>query len=190
MLRLCAHGQADDKLGALALRRLHLDGAAHHIHDVFGNRHTEACALYLAYRGGALPLKRLKDLLGKFRAHAYATVLDAELILTIAVHLTGQLPHPHRDRAARRSKLDGVGQDVQQDLVQPGLVAIDILVGHIHHVHIKFQLLCVDLPADDGFQIVQHIRKVDFHFLHMDLSAFNAAHIQYIVDEGEQMVAG
>ena len=38
--------------------------------------------------------------------------------------------------------------------------------------------------------IVQHIRKVNFHLFQMDLSAFNAAHIQHIVDEGEQMVAG
>ena len=36
----------------------------------------------------------------------------------------------------------------------------------------------------------QHLRKVDFHLFQMDLSAFDAAHIQHIVDEGEQMVAG
>ena len=143
-----------------------------------------------AYRGGALPLEGLKDLFGKLRAHADAVILDAELVLSAAAHLTGKLPHPHRDRAARRGKLDGVGQQVQQNLVQPGLVAVDVLVGHVHDVHVKLQLLCVNLPADNGFQIVQHIRKVDLHLFQMDLSAFNAAHIQHIVDEGEQMVAG
>ena len=40
-----AHGQADDKLAALALRCLHLDGAAHHIYDVFGDGHAKAGAL-------------------------------------------------------------------------------------------------------------------------------------------------
>jgi len=143
-----------------------------------------------AYRGGALPLEGLKDLFGKLRAHADAIILDAELVLSAAAHLTGKLPHPHRDCAARRGKLDGVGQQVQQNLVQPGLVAVDVLVGHVHDVHVKLQLLCKNLPADDGFQIVQHIRKVDFHLFQMDFSAFNAAHIQHIVDEGEQMVAG
>ena len=189
---LCLHPQrhTNDKLAALALRCLHLDGAAHHIHDVFGDGHAKAGALDTADRGGALPLKRLKDFFGKFRAHADAVVLDAELVLPAAAHLPGKLAHPHRDRAARRGKLDGVGQQVQQDLVQPGLIAVDILVGHIHRVHIKLQLFCVDLPADDGFQIVQHIRKVDFHLFQMELSAFDAAHIQHIVDEGEQMVAG
>ena len=185
MLVLSAHGQTDDKLAALALRRLHLDGAAHHIHDVLGDRHAKAGALYPADRGGALPLEGLKDLVGELLAHADAVILDAELVLPAAVHFTGKLPHPHRDCAARRGKLDGVGQQVQQDLVQPGLVAVDVLVGHIRGVHIKFQLLCVNLPADDGFQVVQHIRKVDFHLFQMDLSAFDAAHIQHIVDEGK-----
>ena len=185
MLCLRTHGHANDKLAALALRRLHLDGAAHHIHDVFGNSHAKAGALDPAYRGGALPLKRLKNLFGELLAHADAVVLDAELILPAAAHRSGKLPHPHRDRAARRGELDGVGQQVQQDLIQPGLIAVDILIGHIHGIHIKLQLLCVDLPADDGFQVVQHIRKVDFHFFQMDLSAFDAAHIQHIVDEGK-----
>ena len=189
---LCLHPQrhTNDKLAALALRCLHLNGAAHHIHDVFGDGHAKAGALDTADRGGALPLKRLKDFFGKFRAHADAVVLDAELVLPAAAHLPGKLAHPHRDRAARRGKLDGVGQQVQQDLVQPGLIAVDILVGHIHRIHIKLQLFCVDLPADDGFQIVQHLRKVDFHLFQMELSAFDAAHIQHIVDEREQMVAG
>ena len=151
LLGLCAHGHADGKLGALALRCLHLDGAAHHIHDVFGNCHTEAGALNSAYRGGALPLEGFKYLLGKLLAHADAVILDAELILSAAAHFTGKLPHPHRDRAARRGKLDGVGQQVQQDLIQPGLVAVDVFVGHVHGIHVKFQLFCINLPADDGF---------------------------------------
>ena len=106
------------------------------------------------------------------------------------MHRARKLPHPHRDHAARRGELDGVGQQVQQHLIQPGLVAVDVLVGHIHGVHIQIQLLCVDLPADDGLQVVQHIREVDLGLFQMDLSAFDAAHIQHIVDEGEQVVAG
>ena len=90
-----------------------------------------------ADRGGALPLKRLKDFFGKFRAHADAVVLDAELVLPAAAHLPGKLAHPHRDRAARRGELDGVGQQVQQYLIQPGLIAVDVLIGHIHGIHIK-----------------------------------------------------
>ena len=190
VLRLRSQRYTDDKLGALALLRLDSDGAAHHIHDVFGDGHAKSGALYPAYCGGALPLKRLEDLLGKLRTHADAVVLDAKLVLPAAAHLSGKLPDTYRDRAARRGKLDGVGQQVQQDLIQPGLVAIDILVGHIYGIHVKFQLLGVDLPADDGFQVVQHIGQVDLHLFQMELSAFDAAHVQHVVDEGEQVLAG
>ena len=89
--------------------------------------------------------------MGKLLAHADAVILDAELVLSAAAHFTDKLPHPYRDRAARRGKLDGVGQQVQQDLIQPGLVAVDVFVGHIHGIHVKFQLFCINLPADDGF---------------------------------------
>ena len=47
----------------------------------------------------------------------------------------------------------------------------------------------MDLPADDGFQIVQHIGQVRLGFVQMDLTALNAAHIQHIVDKGKQVVA-
>ena len=73
----------------VSVRCLHPDGAAHHIHDVFGDGHAKAGALDTADRGGALPLKRLKDFFGKFRAHADAVVLDAKLVLPAAAHLPG-----------------------------------------------------------------------------------------------------
>ena len=127
--------------------------------------------------------KGLKDLLGKFRAHADAVVLDTELVLPAAAHLTGKLPHPHRDRAARRGKLDGIGQQIQQHLIQPGLIAVDVLIGHIHGVHIKLQLLRMDLPTDDRLQVMKHIRQTDLRFFQMDLSTLNPAHIQDIIDQ-------
>ena len=172
-----------DEFAALARFAFDRDGAAHHIHDVLGDGHTQAGTLNAADGGAFLPAERLKDVLLELFAHTNAIVLDAELIAATALGRTVLLGNADADRTACGSELDGVGQNVQQDLVQPGLIAVDILVGHIHRVHIKFQLFCVDLPADNGFQIVQHIRKVDFHLFQMELSAFDAAHIQHIVDE-------
>ena len=128
--------------------------------------------------------------MGKLRAHADAVVLDAELILSAAADLAGKLAHPQRHRAARGGELDGVGQKVHQNLIQPGLVAIDVLIGNIYRVHIQFQLLCVKLPADDGLYVVQHVGQVDLGLVQLDLSAFDAAHIQNIIDERKQVAAG
>ena len=150
VLRLDAQRHTDDKLGALARLCPDLDGAAHHIHDVLGDGHAQAGALDPAHGGASLPLKGIEDLFRKFRAHADAVVLDPDLILLPVLPGPRKLSEPDGDRSACRGELDGVGQQIQQHLIQPRLVAIDILIGDVHCVHIKLQLLCVDLPADDG----------------------------------------
>ena len=48
----------------------------------------------------------------------------------------------------------------------------------------------MDLAADDGLDIVEHIRQVDLLLLQLNFAAFNAAHVQHIVDEAQQVVAG
>ena len=41
----------------------------------------------------------------------------------------------------------------------------------------------MDLPANDGLQIMKHIRQTDLRFFQMDLSTLNPAHIQDIIDQ-------
>lgn len=101
-----------------------LDGAAHHIHDVLGDGHAQTGTLDLAHGGASLPLKGIEDLLRKLRAHADAVVLDPDLILLPVLPGPRQLSEPDGDRSACRGELDGVGQKIQQHLIQPRLVAI------------------------------------------------------------------
>ena len=37
---------------------------------------------------------------------------------------------------------------------------------------------------------MKHLRQTDLRFFQVDLSALNTAHIQYIIDQREQMIAG
>ncbi len=101
-----------------------LDGAAHHIHDVLGDGHAQTGTLDLAHGGASLPLKGIEDPLRKLRAHADAIVLDPDLILLPALPGPRQLSEPDGDRSACRGELDGVGQKIQQHLIQPRLVTI------------------------------------------------------------------
>ena len=59
--------------------------------------------------------------------------------------------------SARKRKFNGIGQKIQQHLIQPCLVTEHILIGHIHHIHIQFQLLGMNLPADNVLEIMEHI---------------------------------
>ena len=169
---------------------MHLDGTAHHVDDILGDRHTEASTLDLADSGSALTLKGFKDALGKLLAHADTGVLHPNLIQSASLGRIRQLGHTDRHRPASGSEFDGVGEEVQQDLVQPGLVAVNVFIRHIHDIHVQLQLLGVDLSGDDRLDIVKDIRQIGLLLLQVDLSAFNAAHIQHIVDEREQMVTG
>ena len=186
---LHAQRQADDKLGASVLLGLHLDRAAHHLDDIPGDGHAKAGSLYPADRGGALAFKRLKNLLRELRTHADAVVADTELVLCTVAHGSGKLPDTHGDRAARRRELNGVGQQVEQNLSQTCPVTVNVLVGNVKRIHIKLELLGVYLSADDGLDIVQHLGEVDLGFLQMKLAALDAAHVQNIVDEREQVAA-
>ena len=80
-------------------------------------------------------------MLHELRRHADARVLDAELIVGAAGGGAALLRYADADRAARLGVLDGIAQQVQQDLVQPQAVAVDVLVHHVHRVHIEVQLL-------------------------------------------------
>ena len=186
---LQAQRQADDELGAAALLGLHLDRAAHHVDDIPGDGHAEAGALNAADRRGALALERLEDALRERRAHADAGVADAELILRAAVQRPGELTDADRDRAARRGELDRVGQQVEQDLLEARPVAADVLVRHVERVHAQLELLGVHLSADDGLDVVQHLGQADLALLEMEPAALDAAHVQDVVDEREQMAA-
>ena len=68
----------------------------------------------------------------------------------------------------------------------PGMVKAAYSSGkpaHIHDIHIKIQLLCMDLPTDDGLQIMKYIRQIDLRFFQMDFSTLDTAHIQYIINQ-------
>ena len=179
-----------DELAALARLALNGDGAAHQVHNVLGDGHAEAGALNAADGGVFLTGELLKDVLLELLAHADAVVLDAELIAGPARRRTVFLGNTDADHAACGGKLDGIGQNVQQDLVQPQRVGDDILVLHIHGINEKRQPLCRNIGLDDGAHIVDEVRQMHRFFLDLYLSALDAAHIQHIIDEGKQMLAG
>ena len=183
MLRLNPEWQTNNKFGAFALFCQNLNGTAHHIHNILGNGHAKPCTLDPADRGSTFPLKGRKDLLYKFLAHADSVILYPDLIQFTALYCPRVLSDPDRNGSSCRCKLHCIGQKIQQHLVQPRLITIDILIRNIHGVHIKFQLLRMYLSTDDRLQVMKYIRQTDLCFFQMDLSALNPAHIQYVIDQ-------
>ncbi len=180
----------DRTFGAHALPAGYRDGAVHHLHKALRNGHAQARALNAADGGIALALERLENVRDKFLAHADAVVLYVEFIAAKALRSVGLFHHPQAHSAARARVFDGIAQQVQKHLIQAQPVAADILVLYIDDIHIQIQLFGVNIGLNDVAQSVQDIGQAARALVQMDLAVFNAAHIQNIVDQAQQMIAG
>ena len=157
MLRLNPKWQTNNKFSTFSLFCMNLNGTAHHIHNVLGNGHTKPCALGPADSGSPLSLKGRKYLLHKFLTHANSVILYPDFVQSTAFLCPRTLSDPDRDGSSGWCKLDCIRQKIQQYLVQSRLVTINLLIGNIHGIHIKFQLLRMDLPTDDRLQVMKYI---------------------------------
>ena len=183
MLWLNPKWQTDYKFGAFSLLCLNLNGTTHHIHNILGNSHAKSGTLGSADCGSPLPLKRRKYILYKFLTHADSIILYPDLVQRTASYIPWILLQPDRNGSSRRCKLNRIGQKIQKYLVQPHLITIDFFISHVHGIHIKIQLLRMDLPTDNGLQVMEYLRQTDLRFFHMELSTLNPAHIQYVIDQ-------
>ena len=178
------------EFAAFAFFALDSDGPAHHFHNIFGDSHTQSRALDSGFGGAGLPLKGLKNMFYKVGSHADAVVLHEEHIISIAPVEGGFLFDSKAYHASRRCIFYGVAQEVQKHLVQPELVAVDVLVAHVHGVDAQRQALGGDLGVEDIAQLAPDLRQTARVLLDVDLAALDAAHVQNIVDEPQQVVAG
>ena len=95
------------------------DGAAMHLDEMPDDREPEAEAAGLARRSGIRLAKALEDVRQEIGADADAGVADDDLDVRV------DALEPHLDPAALRRELDGVGQQVPHDLLQPIGIARD-----------------------------------------------------------------
>ena len=168
---------------------MHGDRAAHHVDDVLGDRHAEARALNAADRAAALARERLEDRLPERFAHADAAVLDAELEHGALRRRRRLFDDAEADHAARGRKLDRVRKDVQQDLVEPEPVGHDVLVHDVLRVDEQLQLLGRDVGLNDRPQVMNDVGQVRVALVDRHLAALDAAHVEHVVDQRQQMLA-
>ena len=111
-------GDGEGKRAALAGRALYPDPSAMHLHQPARDRQAQPGALVLAADPALTLLKALEDPLGVFRWNTDAGVADGDAQL-------GTLAFRHDAHATRFRELDGVAQQVQEDLLELGAVRKD-----------------------------------------------------------------
>ena len=101
------------ELAAFAGFALHIDRAAHCVHNIFCDRHAQAAALCPADAGVVLAHKGLKDTRLELRRHPDPAVLYTYMDLHVILADLGRLlVHGNQNPSFLRREFDRVGEQV------------------------------------------------------------------------------
>ena len=129
-------------------------------------------------------------MLHKFRRHPDAVVLDDKDVISVSPAVGAFLNDPKAHRSPGGSIFYRVADQVYKHLVQLERICEYILIRDIVGVDKQFQLLGLDLRLDDIDQVVHHLGNIALLLLDLHFAALDPAHVQDIVDQAEQVVAG
>ena len=178
------------EFSALIQFTLNVDGPAHRIHDVFCDRHSKAGAFGLVDSGFIRTAVRFVYPLQKFRGHADPVVFHFKVRPDKIFAARGRLFKERKLNGATLGRIfGGIGQKVQQNLVQADAVAIYVFHRDIFYMDVKVLLFGFDLRLYDADNAFNNFFQRDCFQRQGQLSAFDFGHVQHIVDEPKQMPA-
>ena len=181
------HRHREDR--AFALLALHFDVTVHQLHNALGDGHAEAGASVSACGRGVLLAEGFKDMRQVFLAHADAGVADHEFQRRLPVKMRPLLDHKTY-RAPFGRELDGIAQDVDQHLLELHDVADIIIIDAARDPAVVAQTFVPALAADHGVDLLKALGKGELLLLDRHAPGFDAAHIQNVVDDPQQMLRG
>lgn len=129
-------------------------------------------------------------MLTEFFTHSDSGIADNELIIGIAIWCLIGLLDPEADGSTGFIKFDSIVQNIQQNLVQSEFICNNVLVFDIDHINQEIKLFGSNVRLNDRADIVHQIRQMQRSFFDFDFSAFDPAHVEYIIDKRKQMFTG
>src|SRR5271157_1834760 len=186
--RASAHAAARREVEAASLSglALHPDPALHELDQADGNGQAQTGAAIAAGGGGA----GLREW-GEYRGLLFTRDADAR----VGDHKVQQgLPaaaflHAGMQRHfAPFGELDGVADEVEDDLAEPGRIAHDGF-GNLRSDlanHLEVLLMGAQRDAPDGF--VESVPQIEFDGVEFDPAGLDLGEIEDVVDDGEQRI--
>ena len=172
-----------------ALFALHVDCAAHQADHLSGNRHAQTRAFDFVDASVLFTGKRLIERLDVFLRHADTGILHAINQPQTVFLVQRFFPQKHLYASARRRILDGVAQDIDEDLIEPELIGEKLFMQNILKPNIQPDILSARLRIDDIDEVFHLLGKREGCRAERKLPAFHLGDIQNIVDERQQMLA-
>ena len=166
---------------------LDADLAVHHLHDASGDRHAETAAAVACPVVVVLLGKGLEQLREKVFVHADPGVLHRKAQHGGIVRAV-RLADGKGDDARGIGELDGVAENIDEHLLELQIVAHEQLVERFFRAGDEAQALFLALTADDDGDLLEKAPEGEALVPEDHAAGFDAAHVQNVVDEGEQML--
>ena len=99
------------------------------------------------------------------------------------------LPNREYNRSPRLRIFDRVAQEIEKDLCDPGLIAVDLRIRDLFEVDMESQFLARHLGQHDTTDLFCELAQIAPFLIDRDPPALDPAHVQDVVDKAQQMVA-
>src|SRR3990167_7104957 len=184
------HVEGEGELAAFTGLGFHPNPASHGLDNGFGDRQAQPRPAVFA-RGGPIDLgKGFKDLADLVFWDAYSGIFYGKSQRDLVVPVVDFIiqADDEADFALRR-EFDGVAQQVDQDLIDPRGVAVDVpgKIGRV--VDVRVQRVFGHAGGRDLDDLADGFFQVEVHVLKLDLARFELGEVQNIVDDADQMPA-
>jgi len=162
----------------------HTDIAAQQGGQVTGNRQAQACTAVTAIGGAVGLAESFEDAFLLIRGDTNAGIAHGK-----GNALPRRAGHRQADLALF-SELDGVGQQVLEDLLQALAISKQQGWRALLHVHLEAQFAVHCQRLEHATQAIHQALDAGVFRAHFQLAGFDLGNIQDVVDQVEQVIAG
>lgn len=178
------------KGGSLAGFAFELDVAIHELDEVLGDGQPQAGSLYLVDAGIVAALERVEDSGLHVFAHPVTVVGNRISIVVYPARSPDFVSYVQVDFAVGRCVLHGIGQEVLQDLLKMGSISDDVFMDEIIGIDGETVMFLHDERPDHFDGVFDQLFKVECLFCQDQIAAFDSRHVQYFIDQCQQMPGG
>ena len=176
--------------GSSALHAVYRHGAAHGVHNAFTDGHSKTASHDFTDSRIILSLKGFEELLLELPADSYARIADHKRQGRIPCRCTRAFRDFQFDSALPGRILHRIAEKIEQQLRHSQLVAEHVFGHGVCHLEGIFMSVRHDLRLHEIRDFLDQLPKVDPGLLQYHSAALDPAHIQYVIDQLQQMIAG
>ena len=189
-LVLCdGHVEGDRECRPLPFLALALDLAAHEVNHLLSDGKAETRALHAVHAAVGLARERLVHALHELLAHTDARIGHAVDKAHHSRCVARQLLQVDDNGSVGLGVLEGVGQDVDEHLVDAQLVGVEVLVLHDVGAEVEVDILILDHGLRNVDEVLGHLHDREDTRRERELATLHFGYVQDVVDEREQVVA-